>query len=126
MRLAAAQRGIVDRDHGRAKQHVARCRAAANSARQSLSKAHTCVDRANHALRLVEDEESDRATQAEAAADAVRRAHGRCLEAAKTAGAAASHGDACGAEQAAGQAAGALKEAQAQATLAGRLARAKR
>lgn len=126
MTLATAQRGIVDRDHGRAKQYVARCKAAASSARQSMNKAYTCVDRANRALRLVEDEESDWATQVEAAADAVRRAHGHCLTAAKTAGAAAGHGDARGAERAAGQAAVALKEAQAQATLAGRLARAKR
>lgn len=123
--MSAAQ-GIVNRDHARAKAHVRRCASAANAARQSLREACKCLDRAQRALRLVEGQEGEPATEVEFAAATVKRAHRECEVAAKTAGAMARRGDVRGAERAASDADRAQREANTQATAAGRAARAKR
>lgn len=118
-----AFQGVAERGRQRQKQAARRAQASAAAARQSLQQAHRHVDRADRAMRKVEDWESDKAIEVEHAATAARRAHYRCEGAAKQAGAAARKGDARGAERAASEAAGAAREAGAHATAASKAAR---
>lgn len=118
-----AFQGVAERGRQRQKSAAGRAQAFAADARRSLQEACKCVDRADRAMRKVEDWESDKAIEVKHEATATRRAYFRCESAAKRAGAAARKGDAKRAERAASEAAGAAREAGVHATAASKAAR---